>query len=257
MLTASAPDGDAVLDTALSAALLDEVERGASPVLRLWRPRPWVSFGRLDRLVAGFPAAVEEARRRGFAPVVRVGGGRAAVAHEGALVFGVACSAHASTSERFAVAADVLRGALKRLGIDARRGELPGEYCPGAWSLHAGGVKLAGIAQRVRRHAAWIEAVLIVQDPGRVREILGPVYEALGLVWAESTAGAVEDLVPGVTWEDAAQALRAELATRYELRDARIDPATLAAARALRERHDAAAQAERLARSQGRAARPP
>src|SRR3712207_7304772 len=57
--------------------------------------------------------------------------------------------ARSGTAARFTAMAELVRAALARLGVPAQVGELPGEYCPGAWSLHAGGVKLAGIAQRV------------------------------------------------------------------------------------------------------------
>jgi lipoate-protein ligase A len=133
----------------------------------------------------------------------------------------------------------VVRRALARVGVDARRGELPGEYCPGAWSLHAGGVKLAGIAQRVRRSAAWTEGVLLVGGADRVREVLVVVHEALDLTWDPSTLGAVEDLVPGISRHDVAAALRAELAADYELVEAAEAPAALTLAHTLRVRHDA------------------
>ncbi|MCP9489246.1 MAG: hypothetical protein MSC31_05160 [Solirubrobacteraceae bacterium MAG38_C4-C5] len=244
VLTASVPE-DPVLDTALSSAVLEGVVLGGPPVLRLWAPGPGVSFGRLDRLLPGFPTAVGTARAAGFAAVMRVGGGRTAAAHEGALVFGLAAPVAEDTTRRFETMAGVLRRTLARVGVDAQRGELPGEYCPGAWSLHAGGVKLAGLAQRVRLRAAWTEGLLLVQGSDRVRDVLVPVHKALGLSWEPRTVGAAEDIVPGVTWQDAAQALRAELATRYELLDADIAPSTLAFARSLRERHDAVVQAER------------
>ena len=39
---------------------------------------------------------------------------------------------------------------LGRLGVDARVGEVPGEYCPGAFSVNARGrIKLAGVGQRL------------------------------------------------------------------------------------------------------------
>lgn len=238
VLTASVP-GDPVLDTGLSSAVLEGVVQGGPPVLRLWAPGPGVSFGRLDRLLPGFPAAVAAARTAGFAAVMRVGGGRAAAAHEGALVFGLAAPVGEDTTRRFETMAGVLCRALARVGVDAQRGELPGEYCPGAWSLHAGGVKLAGIAQRVRRSAAWTEGVLLVSGANRVREVLVPVHEALGLAWDPCTLGAVEDLVPGIGWHDVAAALRAELATEHELVEAAEDLTALALARIVRERHDA------------------
>ena len=46
--------------------------------------------------------------------------------------------------------ADILQRTLSTLGVHAEIGRLPGEYCPGDYSVHAGGrVKLAGIGQRV------------------------------------------------------------------------------------------------------------
>ncbi|MDQ3608632.1 MAG: hypothetical protein M3459_07010, partial [Actinomycetota bacterium] len=186
-----------------------------------------------------------------FAAVMRVGGGRAAAAHEGALVFGLAAPIAEDTTRRFDTMAGVLRRALARVGVDAQRGALPGEYCPGAWSLHAGGVKLAGIAQRVRRSAAWTEGVLLVSDADRVRNALIPVHEALGLAWEPSTVGAVEDLVPGIDWHDVGAALRAELAAEHELVEAATDQAALALAHALRERHDALALVGRQAPGRG------
>lgn len=247
VLTASVPR-DPVLDTALSSAVLEGVVQGGPPVLRLWAPSSAVSFGRLDRLLPGFPDAVAAARAAGFAAVMRVGGGRVAAVHEGALIFGLAAPVAENTTRRFETMAGVLGRTLARVGVDARRGELPGEYCPGAWSLHAGGVKLAGIAQRVRRSAAWTEGVLLVGGADRVREVLVPVHEALGLAWDPRTVGAVEDLAPDTGWNEVAGALRAELAADHELVEATEDPAALALAHTLRERHDAAIQAVRSPR---------
>jgi lipoate-protein ligase A len=228
---------DAALDTALSAALLAGVADGAPPAFRLVRPAPLVSFGRLDRLRPGFAAAASAARAHGFAPVLRVGGGRAAAAHDGAVSFALAASADGGTTERFEVMSALVRAALARVGVEAAVGELPGEYCPGSWSLHAGGLKLAGIDQRVTRGTALTEGLVVVQGGDRVRAALVDVYAALGVPWDPRTAGALEDLVPGVTPEAVAAALRAELAERHVLQDGAVDAATLATARELRERH--------------------
>ena len=41
-------------------------------------------------------------------------------------------------------------------------GELSGEYCPGRWSVHAAGVKLAGPAQRsIRGGSLWTAFVAV------------------------------------------------------------------------------------------------
>jgi len=82
-------DGDPVLDTALSSALLASVIDGAPPVVRVTRPEALVSFGRLDRLLDGFAAALEVTREHGFTPAMRVGGGRAAAVHDGVILLGI------------------------------------------------------------------------------------------------------------------------------------------------------------------------
>ena len=57
--------------------------------------------------------------------------------------------------ERFASATALLVESLAALGIAARVGALPGEYCAGDWSVNAAGVKLAGTAQRtIKRRVA-------------------------------------------------------------------------------------------------------
>ena len=196
-----------------------------------------MSFGRLDRLAEGFEDAIAVARGHGFAPVLRVGGGRAHAVHGGVVELAVAARANESTTERFVAMADLLRSALVRLGAAPEIGELPREFCPGAWSLHAGGIKLAGIAQRVTRGAAWTEAFLMVAGGERSRMVLVEVYEALGIPLDPATVGALEDLVPGVGWDAAAVAVRAELAERFDLVAGEPDPGALAGAAEFRARH--------------------
>ena len=133
--------------------------------------------------------------------------------------------------------AELLRAVLARLGAPPEIGELPGEFCPGAWSLHAGGIKLAGIAQRVTRGAAWTEAFVMVAGGARSRAVLVDVYRELGMALDPGTVGALEDLVPGLGWDEAAAAVRAELADRFELVPGEPDPGALALARSLRARH--------------------
>lgn len=254
LLTAAVP-GDPVLDTALSRALLDEVAAGERPdVFRLARPGPMVSFGRLDALAPGFPEAVDAAREHGFAAVHRVGGGRAAVFHEETLLIGHAQAESAPrirTRERFEAMAELLLRALRRVGVDARIGELPGEYCPGTYSLHAGGVKIAGIAQRVVQRASWTEGVVVVGGGNRVRDVLIPVYEALEQRWDPATAGDAA----GPTVAETLAAVRAELSASHELRDVELDQATLERARAWRGRHDPPSHVCQAKPARGRARR--
>jgi len=96
-----------------------------------------------------------------------------------------------NTHARFEATAELMAAALARLGVDARVGEVPREYCPGAYSVNAGGRrKLVGVGQRVIARAAHVGGVIIVAQSERVRAVLEPVYRALGLDWDPATAGA-------------------------------------------------------------------
>ncbi|HEX2127992.1 MAG TPA: hypothetical protein VHF58_02125 [Solirubrobacterales bacterium] len=221
--------------TAVSEAIMTRVAAGELPAtLRVHRPRRELAFSKQDRAAPGFAAAVRAARAEGFEPVVRLAGGRAALFHEGTLAFAWSTPAPMptrTTHERFALFAGVIERALGRLGVDARIGEIPGEYCPGAWSVNArGAVKLAGIGQRIVSGAAHLGGVLVVSDSELVRRTLEPVYAALELEWDPTTAGAVEDEAPGVTLDDAEAAVLAELGELFALTEGELDERTLSLA---------------------------
>jgi len=228
--------------TAVSEAILMRVAGGELPsTLRLHRPGRELAFSKQDRAAPGFESAVRAARAAGFEPVVRLAGGRAAAFHEGTLAFAWASPAQrpvAGTGERFEWLAGVITRALAGLGVDARAGEVPGEYCPGAWSVNARGeVKLAGIGQRLIRGGAHAGGVLVVTGSALLRAALGPVYEALDLDWDPRTAGSVEDEVPGIGVEDAERAILAEPGRELELVEATIDSTTLDLAARLEQGH--------------------
>jgi octanoyl-[GcvH]:protein N-octanoyltransferase len=232
------------LDVAIAHALLQRVSRGeAEPTLRLYRPAPTVAFGRLDRLRPGYADAVAAAREHGFAPVLRLPGGHAAAYHESSLgidLVGAAPDAIAGVQDRFRQNARRLARALTALGIDARVGEVPGEYCPGTYSVNAGGrTKLVGTAQRLLRGGWLFGAVIVVGDSAPVRAVLEDVYELLGLEWDPTTAGSLEDEVPEIGVDDVERAVVASYALSSELQEAPLDPETLALAHGLEPEHEA------------------
>jgi octanoyl-[GcvH]:protein N-octanoyltransferase len=239
-LLTAAFEHDATLEAGVSHALLARVGSGAVPdAFRLARTPATLSFGRLDTHAPGFPEAVRAAQAHGFAPVHRLGGGRAAVFDEGTLAFGWAVAdeePRTGTHVRFAKLAALVADALRSLGLDARVGALPGEYCPGDYSIHVGPVKVVGIAQRITKAASYTEGVIVVTGGRRVRDVLVPVYDALGLDWDPSTAG---DL-GGPTLADVERAMIDRLLLDHELDvHAELDAETLALARELAQRHDA------------------
>jgi octanoyl-[GcvH]:protein N-octanoyltransferase len=232
----------AAFGTAVARAILVRVAAGElSATLRLHRPGPVLAFSRQDRASPGYAAATRAAREGGFEPVLRLAGGRAAVFHEGTLACSWAVPDHrppARTTERFRELAELLADVLGRLGVDARVGELPGEYCPGAWSVNARGrTKLVGIGQRLIAGGAHRGAVIVVGGSERIREVLVPVYEALDLEWDPATAGSVEDEIGELELAAVEEAILAGLARDYDLREEGLDGTTLELAARLEPEH--------------------
>lgn len=208
--------GDPALDIARSHATLLRVARGeAAPLPRVYRPAPALAFGRLDARRPGFAAAVDAARAHGFAPVMRLAGGQAAAYDGVSLVveqFLGPDDVGTDLHERFADMTTLLAEALGGLGVDARVGELPGEYCPGEHSVNsAGTLKVAGAAQRVVRGAALVSAVVVVGNGVAIRDVLVDVYAALEVDWRPETAGSLDEHHPGLGIDDVEGAVVASL----------------------------------------------
>jgi octanoyl-[GcvH]:protein N-octanoyltransferase len=221
---------------AVSRAILERVAAcELAPTIRLHRTGRVLAFGRQDAASDRFQAAVAAARGAGFEPIVRLAGGRAALYHEGTIALSWATPDPNATSgahSRFEQLSELLAGAVRRLGVDARVGEVPGEYCPGAYSVNARGrSKLVGIGQRIVSGGAHLGVVVVVRDSTLVREALIPVYDALGLDWDPATAGSVEDELGDTDLAAVEDALLEALADAgHELHDATLDPETLALA---------------------------
>jgi octanoyl-[GcvH]:protein N-octanoyltransferase len=235
------PD-DPALDAAVSRATMRRVAAGELPeTLRLARPGRVVAFAKRDALAPGYARAVAAARGAGFGSIVRLAGGRAAVFHEGTLELAHAVpdpDPRRGIHARFEATAELIAGALRVLGVDARVGEVPGEYCPGRFSVNAGGArKLAGIGQRVISGGAHVGTVLVVDDAAAVRHVLEPVYAALELDWDPATVGAVAAEAPGIGWDAVRDGLLARYAESFELVEDELDAGTLALARTLAPEH--------------------
>jgi octanoyl-[GcvH]:protein N-octanoyltransferase len=221
------------LSTAVSRTILQRVAAGElPPTIRIHRPANEVAFGRQDVASPGYEAAAEAARAAGFAAVERLAGGRAAVFHQGTIAIARAYSdpqPPKRTYARFEEMAGLIGDALRGLGVDARVGELPGEYCPGAYSVNARGeTKLAGIGQRMIRGGAHMGGVVVAWGGREIARVLEPVYRALELDWDPATSGSVsEELGREVDPDEIEEALIAELGERYELVDAELDEETM------------------------------
>lgn len=183
--------------------------RGES--LRLYRPDNALLFSNLDARQSGYARAIEIARDAGYAPVTRLAGGHAAVFLEASVAFAWSSAdpnANLHIGARFETITRWIVTALRNLGLDARVGEVAGEYCPGEYSVNIDGrVKVMGVGQRVIRGGAHVGGVLTVGSSNALREILVPVYDALGLEFRPETAGGVADFDATLSPERVIEAL--------------------------------------------------
>ena len=209
--------------------------------LRIARPGTTVAFAKRDAVAPGYQAAVRAAREHGFEATLRLAGGRAAIFHDGTMEIGHAVpddEPRAGIHERFRRTAERLARTLASVGVDARVGEVAGEYCPGRYSVNArGAAKLAGIGQRVVGGGSHTGVVLVIEGADRINSVLEPVYAALGLDWEPAVTGSVRTEAGSATWDTVADALVAEYAREYELVEAAVDSETLALARRLAPEH--------------------
>lgn len=207
---------DQVVEIAHARVLL-EATAHLGEVVRVYRPQaPVVVFSRRDTRAAGYAAAVAAAHAAGFQVAVRAVGGRAvAYTEESVVVDHVAVEpdAVAGHDARFRDLGAHLAACLRTLGVDARLGPVPGEYCPGAHSVNARGVsKLVGTAQRVRRDSWLFAALVMVDDADRVRPVLTEVYAVLGQEFDPRSVGSLAREVPGLTAAQVQEALLASYA---------------------------------------------
>ena len=241
LLTDSFAD-DPALDAAVSRAVMLRVASGElTETLRIARPGTTVAFAKRDAVADGYDEAVRAAREHGFEATLRLAGGRAAVFHDGTMEIGHAvpdAEPRAGIHDRFRHTADRLARALARLGVDARVGEVAGEYCPGRYSVNARGTaKLAGIGQRVVGGGSHTGVVLVVEGEDRINAVLEPVYTALGLDWSPAASGSVRMEAPSATWDAVRDAIVTEYEREYDVVEDSVDAETLELAQGLAGEH--------------------
>lgn len=201
-----------------------------------------MAFGKQDVASDGYKQAAVEARQRGFAAIERLAGGRAAVFHPGTIAFSWTVpeiEARAEITLRFKEVAEIVAETLDHLGVEAYIGEVPGEYCPGAYSVNARHTrKIMGVGQRIIQGAAHVGGVVVVNDSASIRDVLVPVNKALELEWDPATVGSIEDeLGAPRDLEKVADTLIESFADRFTLREGLLDDQTLAEAETLAPAH--------------------
>jgi octanoyl-[GcvH]:protein N-octanoyltransferase len=211
----------AVTDLTVPAALLRTKDAAWTELVHVYVPHgPTVAFTRRDTRSPGIARATAVARDAGFETAVRSPGGRMVAYDAGAVVVD-----HVGGRDSFALNAEHHARVLGSLDVDARVGEVEGEYCPGEFSINVGGrFKVVGSAQRITPTGALFSTVVQVSMSDRVRTVIVAVSAALGYELATSTIGGLSDVRPDVTPEQVATALAADYRERLSTTDAQLDP---------------------------------
>ena len=223
----------------LQQAVLEEVAAGArGHTMLLWTSSPYIGVTYRETRLPCFGTAAKLAEEAGFPVLVRNSGGGAVAANEGSISFSLTSPVEdlrRGLYERYTEGAELIVAALAKLGVAAEAGEVEGEFCPGAYSVRTGGysgAKIAGLAQRVTRKAARLEALVLVTKTAELRRILESFYGTLGLPFR---SGSVADL-PETGVPEMLRALAAVVRERYGAREAELGEETILRARSLRER---------------------
>jgi hypothetical protein len=199
-LTSSA---SASADAERVAGVLSALNGGGAGSLRFYRPKPTAAFAPRDTKTPTYREAAAAMRAMGFSPVERRTGGQLAVYDQHALVIDLVAphdDPRQHVTERFTAFSAAIAEALMRFSVDARVGQVAGEYCPGAFSVNAqGGVKLAGVAQRIGRRGYHLGAVISVTPSAAAKQAVAEAYRILGFPFDPSTFGALSAFSPGAS----------------------------------------------------------
>ncbi len=194
---------------------LANLQYGEHGFIRFRRPRPTAAFSPQDTTHPDYERVKKQARTNGFEPIERGTGGRLTMFDEHALAITIISphvDPHHHTMKRYDIFAGAMAAALVKLGIDARIGELPCEYCPGKFSINAEGrIKLVGIAQRMNRKCIQMGAIIAVERSETACAAIAEAYEAMGLPFDRGTYGSINDIQPFLTYDKVRDALGASL----------------------------------------------
>lgn len=220
----------------LQQVVMEDVSSGErGPTALMWTSSRYVAPTSRERRLPGFGRAARAAEDHGFPILVRNSGGGAVAANEGSISFSLTFPVEDlrhGLYERYAEGVDLISSALRNVGVPAEPGEVEGEFCPGAYSVRSGGglgVKHAGLAQRVKRRAARLEALILVSNTADLIPVLQDFYKALDLPFRPESLADIKASVPQMV-----DALSTEVIRRYGATEAPIDENTLARARSLR-----------------------
>ncbi len=188
---------------------------GDQAILRFRRPRPTAAFSPQDTTHPDYEQIKQRAQARGFEPIERGTGGRLTIFDENALgitIIAPHAAPHEDMIKRYEILSNAIALGLHNLGIDARVGELPNEYCPGKYSVNAEGrIKLVGVAQRMNQRCLQMGAIVSVHRSEEACAGIAEAYRGMGLNFEPKTYGAIADLQPSLTYAEVRSAMLASV----------------------------------------------
>jgi octanoyl-[GcvH]:protein N-octanoyltransferase len=230
---------DPAMGFGLQQAMLEEVAAGSrGSAALLWTSSRYVGATYPETRLPNFGVAERVAEQAGFPVLVRNSGGGAVAANEGSISFSLTFPVEdmrRGLFDRYTEGAELVVAALEKLGVAAEAGEVEGEFCPGAYSVRTGGysgTKIAGLAQRVTRHAARVEALILVTKTAELRLVLERFYGALDLPFRPES---VADLA-GADAQRVIVTLANAVSKRYGASKSQLGEGTFSRARSLRKR---------------------
>src|SRR5690606_1434414 len=127
--------------------------------------------------------------------------------------------------------------ALQLLGLPAQFGRAPGSYCEGPYDIVVEGVKIAGVAQAIRRGFTLVSGMILVdQDPAAATELLNRFYRQAGVerhLRPEAVTNLHRLLNRPVSLQAVEEALRRGFEESFDLQEEPVRAAEWAVARDL------------------------
>jgi octanoyl-[GcvH]:protein N-octanoyltransferase len=220
----------AVAQLTLPALMLRSAALPFNELVHLYVPsQPTLAFSARDVRSPAFRRAVRVARSHGFAPVVRSPGGRMVAYDDGAVIIDhvdLTAGLGAAALATFAANARAQANVLTALGVSGVRvGEIPGEYCPGEFSLNiAGAAKIAGSAQRIAGRGALFSTIVQVDLSDAVRNVINHVSAVLEYELQLGTVRGLCDFAASLSPNLVADAFAADYRRRLAFRDGPLPP---------------------------------
>jgi lipoate-protein ligase A len=176
----------------------------------------------------------------GYPVFVRSSGGGATAADLGTFGFSIIRPADETErkrgiKDRYDEAANLVLGALSRLGMAAEVGEVRDEFCPGDHSIRVGdregGMKVVGIAQRITRRATSVGGIVLVEGERDLALVLRRIYGAMHLPFRPESVGSLRRAGYQAGTRNAIEAFAAEAELLYGAVRVPLDEKTLELAR--------------------------